>query len=326
MKRTLLALATVVLLGASSLARAGDLEDKRDALLKAEWLKKADWITDYDKALAESKKTGKSIFVYFTRSDTPSPPCAALERGALSDPKFPEFAKNYVLFCHITTKIPGEQYGDLLEKKGGNAFPYLVFMSSDGDVLVQHQGPRTVDAFEETGIKAQKLVELRKKADAGDTSAKIDLLIADLEAGRLKADEVDKKLAPLGTLSADQKRALESARANGEVRAIYEPYQSALQDKTKAKQAHLAIGKKLLERKNAKKPVPTGEQEWQNYWGGILTYAQIQKDAGLYEEAYDQIKAKYGSLPQAKATLDKMAKTLEALKKGSAPKGDDGSK
>jgi len=68
LKLRVLALATLMLLGAGRLARAGDLEDKRDALLKEEWLKKADWITDYDKALAESKKSGKAIFAYFTRS------------------------------------------------------------------------------------------------------------------------------------------------------------------------------------------------------------------------------------------------------------------
>ena len=62
------ALAALVFLGAGSVVRAGDLEDKRDALLKEEWLKKAPWITDYDKAREEAKKSGKAIFAYFTRS------------------------------------------------------------------------------------------------------------------------------------------------------------------------------------------------------------------------------------------------------------------
>ncbi len=44
------------------------LEEKRDAKLSEDWLKKADWITDYDKALAEAKASGKPIFGYFTRS------------------------------------------------------------------------------------------------------------------------------------------------------------------------------------------------------------------------------------------------------------------
>ncbi len=61
-------LAALLALAAGGAARAGDLEDKRDALLKEGWLKKADWITDYDKAREEAKKSGKMIFGYFTRS------------------------------------------------------------------------------------------------------------------------------------------------------------------------------------------------------------------------------------------------------------------
>jgi len=41
---------------------------KRDEKLASAFLKKAPWITDYDKARAESKKSGKPIFAYFTRS------------------------------------------------------------------------------------------------------------------------------------------------------------------------------------------------------------------------------------------------------------------
>ncbi len=47
------------------------LEEKRDKKLAEEFLKKAPWITDYDKARAEAKKTGKPVFAYFTRSYSP---------------------------------------------------------------------------------------------------------------------------------------------------------------------------------------------------------------------------------------------------------------
>jgi len=195
-------------------------------------------------------------------------------------------------------------------------------MNSEGDVIAQHQGQRSVDGFEETGKKAQKYIDLKKKADGGDKPAKIDLLIIDVEAGRVKAADVDKKLAGLGTLSADQKKALDSARANGEVKAIYEPYNNVRNDPAEVKKARLEIGKKLLERKKAGKPVPSGEQEFQMYWFGLLNYAEQQKDANLFEEGYKAIKERFGNLPQAKQALEKMAKTLEALKKGGdAPKG-----
>jgi len=61
-----------LLLGLAAAARAQDTpEEKRDRKLALPFLKKAPWITDYDKALEESRKSGKAIFAYFTRSYAP---------------------------------------------------------------------------------------------------------------------------------------------------------------------------------------------------------------------------------------------------------------
>ena len=45
-----------------------ELVQKRDAKLGEPWLKAAPWFTDYDKALAEAKKTGKPVLAFFSRS------------------------------------------------------------------------------------------------------------------------------------------------------------------------------------------------------------------------------------------------------------------
>ena len=45
-----------------------DMEAKLAEKLAEPFLKKAAWITDYDKAREESKKSGKFIFAFFTRS------------------------------------------------------------------------------------------------------------------------------------------------------------------------------------------------------------------------------------------------------------------
>ena len=64
-----LAAALVALLGVH--ATAGDLEDKRDKKLKEPFIEKGHWLLDYDKAREESKKSGKPMLVYFTRSYSP---------------------------------------------------------------------------------------------------------------------------------------------------------------------------------------------------------------------------------------------------------------
>ncbi|HYE99523.1 MAG TPA: hypothetical protein VEJ18_11460 [Planctomycetota bacterium] len=68
--KTILAAAACLITAASAL-QAQSLEEKRDAKLQSEFLKKAAWFTDYDAARAESKKSGKPIFAYFTRSYAP---------------------------------------------------------------------------------------------------------------------------------------------------------------------------------------------------------------------------------------------------------------
>jgi hypothetical protein len=65
-----LAAALVLGLGAAAWAQQS-MEERRDKKLKEPFLAKAAWITDYDKALEESKKSGKLIFGYFTRSYAP---------------------------------------------------------------------------------------------------------------------------------------------------------------------------------------------------------------------------------------------------------------
>ncbi len=47
------------------------LKKRKAEKLKSAFLKKAGWLTDYDKALAASKKTGNPVFAYFTRSFAP---------------------------------------------------------------------------------------------------------------------------------------------------------------------------------------------------------------------------------------------------------------
>ena len=41
---------------------------KRNEKLALPFLRQADWITDYDRARAEARRTGKPIFAYFSRS------------------------------------------------------------------------------------------------------------------------------------------------------------------------------------------------------------------------------------------------------------------
>jgi len=68
-KTAALSAAVACLLGSAAWGQG--LEEKRDQKLKSPFLSKAAWNTDFAKAKEESKKSGKAIFAYFTRSYSP---------------------------------------------------------------------------------------------------------------------------------------------------------------------------------------------------------------------------------------------------------------
>jgi hypothetical protein len=193
-------------------------------------------------------------------------------------------------------------------------------MDKDGNVLVEHEGDRSVDGFEETGKKAAKHLELKAKAEKGDKAAKIELVLGDLEAGRMKPDEAKKMLEGV-ELTADQKKQYEAALANSEINDILNGFHPTSQ--AEADKAREEIAQKFLERKKAGKPAPTGERECQTYWVLLMGHAEKTKDVKLYEEGLNALKAKFGQNPQAKQPLAKMQKTLDAMKKGGDDKKDD---
>lgn len=203
--------------------------------------------------------------------------------------EFAKWSKGYVLFCHITTHLATEKYDQLLSEKGGNGFPYLVFMDSEGNVIARHEGSRDAAGFAETGKKAQAFLDLQKKAAKGDRAAKIDLLIAQLELGHLKMDEAQGKLKELGELSKEQKAKVDGLLVGAEVQEILKTVKRG--DKPSAIEA----GKKFYEMNKAKRPAPMGDNEFQGYWILMMDYAESQKDAAVFEAGLEALKARYGS-------------------------------
>lgn len=60
--------ATLLLAAATAQDDQAELKAKLTKKLNEPWVTKAAWNTDYDKAREASKKSGKPIFAYFTRS------------------------------------------------------------------------------------------------------------------------------------------------------------------------------------------------------------------------------------------------------------------
>ena len=66
-----IALAAVAASAATQEPDQDELKRRLEKKLEARFLKNAPWVTDFDEAKAESKKSGKPIFAYFSRSYSP---------------------------------------------------------------------------------------------------------------------------------------------------------------------------------------------------------------------------------------------------------------
>jgi hypothetical protein len=216
-----------------------------------------------------------------------------------------KFSKDYVMFCHITTHIKGEKHESLLEEKGGQGFPHIVFMDSDGAVLAVHEAERSPAAFSTTGEKAKSFVTLKKKAASGDKAAKVDFVLAQLELGQIKPADAEAQLKDI-KLTKEQQAKFDGELVNASVMEIVKGIES--EDEAKA------AGKKFFEMQKAGKPGPTSEQAVQPYYILGMNAAEEAKDAAVFEKNLNALKAKFGSNAQAKKFFEAKEKKLAELK------------
>ncbi len=227
-----------------------------------------------------------------------------MERGALQDAKLKDFAKKYVLLLHVTTRVQTDKYQDLLQEKGGRGFPYLVWMDARGDVITT-QGDRSVAGFEKTGSKVLRYNEAKLKADKGDEAAKIDLVLSELDFGKIKLAEAKEKLKD-AKLSKEQEAWLAEIEVNAEV--------AELARGARSKEARIEAGKKFREMKRAGR-IPTDDGAFQPFYIFMLDLAESEGDAVLFEEALAELKKKYDGLEGTQGFFTNQEKRLEALKK-----------
>lgn len=211
-----------------------------------------------------------------------------------------------VLFLHITTHVDEDPYQELFEAKGGDGFPYMVFMDSTGDVIAKMDRPYEVETFEAALTKASAFLAMVKKAEGGDKGAALEVLIGRLETGGIKADEAKKKLKELPKPSAEQEPRLNSALANAEVKQVMDEQEEA-------------TAKKFIEMIKAKR-VPTDKEVGQTFYMTVLNYAEKQKDAANFEAALNGLKEMFKDNPQAKGFFDAKDKTLKKMKTEKDPK------
>lgn len=229
-----------------------------------------------------------------------------MEKGALSEATFSEFAEQAVLFCHITSRVSTDPHQDLLQKKGGNGFPYIVILDDSGNVVAKHAGARTIEGFEKSLAKANEFFALKAKAEGGDADAAIEVFLAQVEMGHFKPAEAREKAKALKGLTAEQAEKVAEMATELEIAEIMSSARS---------QADLpGIGKKLAALA-AEGKVSKNEQTNVNFWNVISMHAMEAKDAKLLGQAIEELKKANRGNPNLARRIDQLEAALEKMKK-----------
>lgn len=159
-------------------------------------------------------------------------------------------------------------------------------MDGAGDIIARAKDrPQALDDFKQLASQAADYVALRKKADGGDGSAKIDLLIRHFQLQRMRGDDARRLLKELPKPTAAQQAALDTFYANEEVLAI-------MKSIGKGAASRVAAGKQLAEMRRAGRLPEDRFRSW-GYWSAQADYAESLADPALFEECVKELKARF---------------------------------
>ena len=230
-----------------------------------------------------------------------------MEGGSLSSDEFPAFSEKVVPFLHITTRIEGHPYDDLLTEKGGTGFPTLMYMDADGAKLGEPEG-RDVSDFDAGLAKAadlqKQLTDLRARVAKGDEKAKVGLFLVEFELGMISFEDAKAKAKTLKDLTPEQKKKLKQMLVNGEVNELLAGIRS---EETMLEAA--AKMKAMLEEGK----IPTGDAA-DNFWSILMEWASRNEDIPVFEKALAALKKKYADNERAKPFFEMQEAKLKEMK------------
>ncbi len=212
------------------------------------------------------------------------------------------------MFAHVTTRLEGRKYENLLSEKGFGGFPSLAALDENGDVIAKLSGNRDVAGFRAMMDSGAKLMAIRAKEDKS-LDDHVFLLKHDIEMGNAKLDDAKDRVSKLEGLSDAQKKEIDGLLTDLEIAdAMGSP-----KSREEYEALSEAAGKKFAEMWAAGRE-PTSEAAFQSFFIALLGHAEREGDADLFERALGKLREKFGDNARAKGFFDAQEKRLEALK------------
>jgi hypothetical protein len=217
------------------------------------------------------------------------------------------------------THIEDREDDELLYDLGAREHPSFFFLDAQGEVLARHDADDvTVKAFEETGARVKRSLDLRKKADAGDTAAKIDLAIVQGELGVIELSDVETAIEG-ATLTPEQERALGVLRADATASDLIQVLKKNRDDA-----ARKMVAEEFL-KLYGKGTHPARLMNRRFYWTVLAGQSVQKRDAAMVKDAIAGLRVVAGPEPSPKDAqqikeLEEGLKALEELKELEAAK------
>jgi hypothetical protein len=212
--------------------------------------------------------------------------------------------------------IPSHPDQNLLQEKGGEGFPYLVYMDPEGMVLSSFY-PRSLPDFESYKAQAQVFLDAKKAhlADPSNEELKIKYYLIALKIQ--PSEEILETLMALdqaGELSASDSKILKSVLAKKAIESVLQELYSA-KDQPSEQEMTQKYGKTFYELyQKGIAPEPELDQGVILYWQLSFGYGFAQKDKAFCQTAYEQINLILHGNPRAQEFLNQLKAKVEELK------------
>ena len=210
-----------------------------------------------------------------------------------------------VLYCHITSRIEGRKNDDLLRQKSDRvAFPTMLFLNADGDVLAKHQEARTAAGFNGTLTKVKGFLAAKEKAKSGEPEAVFEVFLARVDLGQLGFADAQAKLKDLPKPTAAQKARLDGLLVNLEFTDLRKRMRQLGRE---------GFAGKLAQMESAGR-IPSGNNEWMFYYY-LMVEASRRKQIAKWESYLEKVKVIKADDKGFQRFIDSQQKALEKAKK-----------
>lgn len=233
-----------------------------------------------------------------------------LESRVLSAEDFPAFAQKVVPFLHISSRVAGEKYPNLLRQKGGNAWPTLSFLSAEGRFLLQMPHPVRSAAELQEGLETVQTWQILSRrvaaAKGEDPKLERDFFNLEMTMGILSFAQASARFDKLkdGMSAKGRKhyaRRLVDLQFNEIARTI-----------TGKNRTMVAAGEKyltMIERDRIPKV-----RQVTTFWQAALAAAEQRKDADLFEKIMNRAKQEMAGDKRVDRYIGMVRRRLERMR------------